>query len=83
MKFSVRLRRQFILPPAAGERVILSLLDSLQTQVFRLRRRRLQSKKKSRLAAGDAPVQVATESALSDYTRNSDSKYFTKKVDSE
>ena len=34
------------------------------------------AKNKSRLAAGDAPVQVATESALSDYTRNSDSKLF-------
>ena len=30
---------RFFLPPTAGERVILSLLDSLQTQVFRLRRK--------------------------------------------
>ena len=36
----------------------------------------LQSKNKSRLAAGVAPVQIATESAFSDYTRNSDSKLF-------
>ena len=45
MKFFVRLRRQFFLPPAAGERVILSLLDSLQTQVFRQRRKTIEKQK--------------------------------------
>ena len=50
--------------------------DSFQNKSFACGERRIKSKKKSRLAAGDAPVQVATESAFSNYTRNSDSKLF-------
>ena len=54
---------RFFLPPTAGERVILSLLDSFPHKSFACGERRFISKKKSRLAAGDAPVQV---SSLSD-----------------
>ena len=43
--------------------------DSLQIKSFACGERRLQSKKKSRLAAGDAPEQVASLSVFGDYQK--------------
>ena len=60
---------RFFLPPAAGERVILSLADSFPHKSFACGERRLQSKKKSRLAAGVAPVQVASLSVFGNYKK--------------
>ena len=60
---------RFFLPPTAGERVILSFVDSLQHKSFAASERRLQSKNKSRLAAGDAPVQVASLSVFGNYKK--------------
>ena len=61
---------RFFLQPTAGERVILSLLDSFPHKSFACGERRIQSKNKSRLAAGDAPVQVASLSVFGNYRKH-------------
>ena len=61
---------RFFLPPTAGERVILSFVDSFPHKSFACGERRIQSKNKSRLAAGDAPVQVASLSDFGNYKKH-------------
>ena len=61
---------RFFLPPTAGERVILSFVDSFLHKSFACGERRLKSKNKSRLAAGDAPVQVASLSVFGNYKKH-------------
>ena len=66
---------RFFLQPTAGERVILSLLDSFPHKSFACGERRSAKQNKSRLAAGVAPVQVASLSVFGNYKNSSSFLY--------